>query len=384
MTFSKDETVAIPPGDYRRESICLALVGDRKVTTQWAVRAVQLQYLPNCKRSLLCFPHPNLDVSRNFSIQQTVIGPPDLRSSWLVLLAAESFIRWDAIMACVTDGSPVSQIGETYVIRRDAVKGRDPPWFVGGRWQGSPPTDRSDLQVLPDDVWRTVDPATQTESDRREAAKIARKMIAFCIPTLGHTSMAWVGHGLQLFPVLASTGCLLVAQGHEVGQARDQLVSGVLALDPTPEYVLFYGDDNLPPPNGLQLLFETIHTREALAVSGLYYMKQSPPDLPVIWRDDTAGPPLPGRDFQIGDVIACDGSGLDFALFRTEALRSIPRPRFRTVVDWVKDKGLIVQTEDAYFWERWRKVHGSGPLVDTRCRVGHYSAADGSVYGLAV
>mgnify|MGYP001575391625 CR=1 FL=1 len=225
MTFAKDDTYAIPDGDYERESVCLALVGDRKVTTQWAIRAIQLQYLPNCKRTLLCFPHPNLDVSRNFSLQQTIVGPPTMRSDWIVLMAAESFVRWDAIMVGVLSNEPVTRIGETYILRRDAVLARQAPWFVDGKWQGAEPVNRDDLLVSPSDVWTSIQERAATEGrtptavEREEARIVAKKMIAFCVPTLGHTSMAWVAHGLQLFPVLASTGCLLLAQGHEVGNA---------------------------------------------------------------------------------------------------------------------------------------------------------------------
>ena len=61
------------------------------------------------------------------------------------------------------------------------------------------------------------------------------------------------------------------------------------------------------------------------------------------------------------------------------SLAALPPLKFRTVCDW-GPKGVTMQTEDAFFWDRWRETHGRGPVVDTRCRVGHLSLHDGAVY----
>lgn len=381
MTVLPADATFLPKGAHKSVSVCLALVGDRRVSTRWAVRAMQIQYPVHCERSLFCFPHPNLDVSRNFSLAEATRHYGGTRD-WVALVAAESMIRWDAIIACLIDGALASKIGESYVLHRSVIEKHSAPWFIDGKWQGEAPKERPDLIQPQEEVWRAAHVGATPDPSPAYTSVTAKKMLAICVPTLGHTSLAWVAHALQLVPVLASTGSLVVAEGHEVADARNQIVEAVLGMDPTPEWMLFWGDDNLPPTNGLQLLYETASSRGASAVAGLYFMKQSPPDTPLMWRNDLAGPMYPGQHWQLGEVVEVDGTGLDFVLFRTEALRSVERPRFRTVMDWLPGQGLIMQTEDAYFWPRWKQAHGVGPLVDTRCRVGHYAAADGTVYGL--
>jgi hypothetical protein len=208
----------------------------------------------------------------------------------------------------------------------------------------------------------------------------ANQTIVIGIPTLGTIALPWLVSAMSLMPPMTCTLALVVAENHPVATARQKIAETVLRMDPRPAYLLFWGDDNLPPPNGLRLLLDTARQHDATAVSGLYHIKAFPPIQPIMWRHDHAGPLIPGKDFEVGEILQVDGSGLDFMLIRTDALDALPPLKFRTVLDWVSDRGLVMQTEDAFFWDRWREVHGKGPLVDTRCRVGHYSSFDGAVY----
>ena len=365
----------LPEGDFRRQGVCIALVGDREVSIHWALRAMSINWPPNCRRAILCYPHPNLDVARNIAIREWYNAPSDMRTEWIALLAAESTVRWDMVVACTAGKSKFNKIGDSYVIHRDCFT-KDPPWFKDNKWQdgNTEVVTRDDL--LQDYVYTSHDKDLE-KLDKDES----KKLITFCIPTLGKTSMLWASHAMQLMPPMVGAQTTLVAKGHEVGDARERLINTVLSENPYSEYVLFYGDDNLPRYDGLTMLFETMDKTGACAVAGLYYMKNSPPDVPILWRNDKAGALMPGVDFQLGDIVQVDGTGLDFVLFKTSALEKIPRPRFRTVVEWIQGRGMVVQTEDAYFWQKWLDTHGKGPLVDTRCRVGHYNHVNGIVYG---
>jgi hypothetical protein len=368
-----DNATFLPEGNFKRQSVCIALVGDREISIRWAIRAMSINFPLNCMRSILCYVHPNLDVSRNISIREWKNAPIEMRTEWIALLAAESTVKSDAVVACIISGKRFNKIGDSYVIHKDCIK--NSPWFKDNTWVGGEVdvTDRSDL--LQDYYSSTFDAVGgRSEID-------AKKLLTVCIPTLGKTSMLWAAHAIQLASPMVCSHTTMVAQGHEIGDARERIINTVLETKPASEYCLFYGDDNLPGHDALTLLFETMHKTNANAVAGLYYMKNSPPDVPILWRNNKAGPLLPGVDFKLGEVVQVDGTGLDFCLFRTEALSKVPRPRFRTVVDWVEGRGMIVQTEDAYFWQKWLDTFGEGPLVDTRCRVGHYNHVNGVVYG---
>ena len=367
MTFDRDKVAIDAEGTHKRQSVCLALVGNPEVSISWAVSAMELQFPPNAKRGLLVFPHPNLDVARNFAIDQWRRSGADMRTEWLCLLPAEDPVTWDVMPRLMSLGHPVSRASNTFMIHSSVIEKTDAPWFKDGEWQGLEKVVLVQGLVQDQSIF-TPGPISTTEES-------AEQMICVCVPSLGKTSLIWVGHIIQLSAPVASTRSLAVMVGYEVGDARQRLTQMVIDMRPKPKYLLFIGDDNLPPPSGLQMIHETIQMREkAKAVSGLYYMKCGDPPQGILWRNTQPGVLQPGRDFKVGDIVEVDGCGLDFVLFETSALAAMPPLRFQTIMKWVEGKGMLIQTEDAFFWDRFRETHGHGPLVDTRCRVGHLDA----------
>lgn len=366
MTTAPDRTILLDPGNYQRGSTCLALVGPPNISIQWACSVMEVQFPPNHERSILCYSHPDLDTSRNIAIRQWLLSGA-MQSEWLALLAAESPIRWDAVCGAILSGSKATRIGESYILHRDSFG--EPPWFQDGAWRGAQTRERPDLGV--------ASQAPPEETDQRSADQL----IVTCVPSFGRTSMVWAAHALTLANPMASCHALVCAIGYEVGDARCRLAQAVLDMRPRPKYLFFYGDDNIPPVNGLRLLMETMEQTGAKAVAGMYYQKDAPPSVPLLWRNGHAGPLIPGVHFTLGDVIEVDGTGLDFVLIDVEALAQVQRrPLFETVTKWIEGRGMLLQTEDAAFWDGWREVHGKGPLVDTRCRVGHYNERRGAIY----
>lgn len=372
MTLSAVHT--IPPGDHQRLRICLALVGPRVVPTSWAVQAMNIQLPPNAQQSLFAFANNDLDLARNLAIKDWLAAPLDLQADWLALISPENHVRGDAIAACIAADDPISRIGGSYVIHRDALASQTPPWFEVDGWKGVSETVRDDLIASdifappPADAPKPVDPDG------------AKKTIVICVPTLGQTTLDWTVSAIMLQGPMACSGVAAVAIGYEVGEARQRLVDTVLSMDPRPEFMLFFGDDNIPPHDGLQMLLDTARRMDEPCVSGLYHIKHYPPTQAIMWRNDRPGPLIAGRDFELGEAVRVDGCGLDFCLFRTEALAAMPPLKFRTVVEWMPGRGMLMQTEDAFFFDRWREIHGKGPIVDTRCRVGHLDARTGGIY----
>lgn len=368
-----DKVITLPEGAHKRSSLCIALVGSREVDIEWAVQAMQIQFPISCTRSLMTFAHDNIDVARNIALHEWLKATNELKSDWIALLATGSTIRWDALIRCISENVSVAKIGECYVINRKVAEEVSTPHFVNGKWSSSY-IDRSDL------LYSAIVPNSQTSEVAVAGEGEDNTIIAMCIPTLGKTSLIWVTSAISLTPPLTLRGALILAKGHEVGEARQRLAEAALKMKPLPSYLLFWGDDNLPPHDGLTMLLDTMKTHNADAVAGLYHMKNFPPKIPLLWRNGVPGHLIAGKDFNMGDVIEVDGTGLDFVLFKTSALAKLPPLKFHTLTKWVEGQGLMMQTEDAFFWDRWREVHGKGPLVDTKCLVGHYNSRDGGIY----
>ena len=198
-------------------------------------------------------------------------------------------------------------------------------------------------------------------------------IVAVCVPSLGETSLKWAGAMLTL---LWPSGVLchpLLCLNEPVAEAREKLVEMALALSPTPKFLLFIGDDMLPPPGAAQELYGAMRVpalyAKAAGVSALYYSK-SKISAPVAWRGN-----IPVRDLPSDAMLEVSGVGLDFCILRTDMFARLDRPWFETVQ--TEHSRL---TEDAYFWNKVRACSHLRPYVATSLRVGHFEHNSGHVY----
>lgn len=171
----------------------------------------------------------------------------------------------------------------------------------------------------------------------------------------------------------------LFVSGMEVGDAYNAAVETILGHPVLSKwkYMLTVEEDNLPPPDGLLKLYESIE--DYAVVGGLYWTKGSAGQ-PMIYGDPTGilnfVPQVPIPE----TVQECNGLGMGFnlwnlAMFRDEKL---PKPWFRTVQDWDPQGGGRMYTQDLHFFEGARKA-GYTMACDTRVKVGHMDA-DGVVW----
>lgn len=179
----------------------------------------------------------------------------------------------------------------------------------------------------------------------------------------------------------------LFLTGMEVGDAYEQAASYV-AADPTLstwKYVLTLEEDNMPPPDGLLRLYESIEGkvdgRKYDAVGGLYWTK-GPEGQPMIYGNPAEMPMNFVPQFPQMDVVQpCNGLGMGFTLFRISMLKDprIPRPLFHTLQSYEAGIGTKGYTQDLYFFE---KAAGWGYkfACDTRVRVGHYDVDQDMVW----
>lgn len=161
----------------------------------------------------------------------------------------------------------------------------------------------------------------------------------------------------------------IVIKGMEVGAAYNAAIEIILNNEELSKwkYVLTLEEDNLPPPDGLLKLLESIEGYGA--VGGLYWTKGEEGQ-PMIYGDPQGvlnfRPQMPIPD----SLQECNGLGMGFTLFDMDVFRKVEPPWFVTQQDYSREVGVKMYTQDLYFFERLR---GAGYKVasDTRVKVGH-------------
>jgi hypothetical protein len=216
------------------------------------------------------------------------------------------------------------------------------------------------------------------------------------VPTRGEIPAKVVGAWMALMrPMNQVCSGPEFFSGFEVGEAYNRAVENILALNEQIKaqkgrpfrYMLTLEDDNLPPPDGILKLLESIKDHDA--VGGLYWTKGEGGQ-PMIYGDPFVTPknfvPQPP---QPGAVQRCNGLGMGFTLFRIDLLermgKDLPRDAngvrqwFRTVQEWEPGKGGRAFTQDLWFFDTAAK-YGARVASDNRVLVGHYDKQNDIVW----
>lgn len=177
--------------------------------------------------------------------------------------------------------------------------------------------------------------------------------------------------------------CPLRIVGDEVGDAFTRGIKQVLE-DPVLskwKFVLTFEWDNLPPPDGLLLLIESIYNTHFAAVGGLYWTKGETGQ-PMIYGDPHSSEPSYQPQVPLIDSVQeCRGIAMGFTLwdmdlFRDERLWVKEEKLFRTVQGYDhRSRMWEAGTQDLEFCKRAAAL-GYRFAVDTRCRVGHVQLED--------
>ena len=143
------------------------------------------------------------------------------------------------------------------------------------------------------------------------------------------------------------------------------------------KYLLTLEEDNLPPPDGLLKLYESID--EFAAVGGLYWTKGEGGQ-PMIYGDPKAVLSFQPQQVQVDTVQECNGLGMGFTLFRIEDFQEEDKPWFKTVQEWdPQTRACRHGTQDLYYFANLRK-RGLRVACDTRVKVGHLDVREGMVW----
>ena len=163
----------------------------------------------------------------------------------------------------------------------------------------------------------------------------------------------------------------------EVGEAYNTAVEYIVNNPDLSKwkYILTLEEDNLPPPDGLLKLYESMDKFDV--VGGLYWTKGEggqpmiygdPDEMPLNFR-----PQIPKPD----TIQRCNGLGMGFTLFKTKIFKDarIPRPFFKTIQEYNPATGTRMFTQDLWFFQQAGAFYKFA--ADTRVKVGHMDV-DGS------
>lgn len=219
----------------------------------------------------------------------------------------------------------------------------------------------------------------EASTKRLAKGKQYRDLSTVCVvPTRGVIAARVVESWMGLMTPMNNPFVRIFVQKAEVGEAYNAAVELILDQLPQFKYMLTLEEDNMPPPDGLLKLHESIDGYAA--VGGLYWTKGEGGQ-PMIYGDPTGvlsfQPQIP-----IPDALQeCNGLGMGFTLFDMSVFRDekIPKPWFKTVQEWSPEKGGAAGTQDLYFYGNARKA-GYKIASDNRVKVGHYDLGEDQIW----
>jgi len=148
--------------------------------------------------------------------------------------------------------------------------------------------------------------------------------IFIAIPTRGYCRMEW--HQANIGMMSPVNWSQVVSQefysagysyNYQVADAQNMLVKAALERDF--EWILFYEDDMLPPPDALMKLNKYIRDEDTPVVSGLYYTRARPSE-PLVFRGRGDGV---YDKFKIGNKVWASGVPTGFLLIHMGLLRAM-------------------------------------------------------------
>lgn len=140
-----------------------------------------------------------------------------------------------------------------------------------------------------------------------------------------------------------------VAVDMTVAQARNITCKQALEVDA--KYIWFVDDDVVVPSAGIRMLMYELEQRpDAIAIGGIYCSRTDPP-APMVFQELGQGSDW---DWTAGRVFECAAIGTGCMLVRTEFLKDMPEPYFKTTDELSKTLGRLQETDDVYFCKKAR------------------------------
>jgi hypothetical protein len=230
------------------------------------------------------------------------------------------------------------------------------------------------------DMGRHNEAGAETRKRLRAGKQYRDLSTVIVVPTRGMIPARAVENWMGLMTPMNNKVVRIFVAGMEVGDAYNQAVGMILAHPElsTWKYMLTLEEDNLPPPDGLLKLYESID--EYAAVGGLYWTK-GPEGQPMQYGTGDGIVDFRPQIPRVDAVQKCWGLGMGFTLFNLSIFRDpeLPQPWFRTVQEYSPEKGGRAYTQDLYFFENIAKLSYK-VACDSRVKVGHLDVNDGTVW----
>lgn len=221
----------------------------------------------------------------------------------------------------------------------------------------------------------------EASKERLEKGKQYRDLSTVCVvPTRGMIPARVVENWMGLMTPMNNAFFRMFVAGMEVGDAYNAAVEMILAHEQLSKfkYVLTLEEDNMPQPDGLLKLYESIDGYAA--VGGLYWTKGEGGQ-PMIYGDPTGVLSFQPQLVKVDTIQECNGLGMGFTLFDMDVFRDpkIPKPWFKTVQSWSPEEGGQAGTQDLHFFANARRA-GHKVASDNRVKVGHFDPGTGVVW----
>ena len=149
----------------------------------------------------------------------------------------------------------------------------------------------------------------EASKERLEKGKQYRDLSTICVvPTRGMIPARVVENWMGMMTPMNNAFMRIFVSGMEVGDAYNAAVEMILAHEQLKnfKYLLTLEEDNLPPPDGLLKLYESID--EYAAVGGLYWTKGEGGQ-PMIYGDPKGLLTFQPQQVQVDTVQECNGLG---------------------------------------------------------------------------
>ncbi len=201
------------------------------------------------------------------------------------------------------------------------------------------------------------------------------------IPTLGRPiPLDWALAFKSLNPPINYNTVIQIIKGSEVAHAREAIAE--FAIEKGCKYLFFIGDDVVVPNHTLRSLIYRMEQDETIGVVGGVYCAKAEPCFPLVFRGLGNGCYW---DWKIGEFFEVDALGMDCTLIRTDVLKKMSKPWFKTVSD---DKYLDAVneaaewTEDLYFFNKFHQETDSKVFCDGGVICEHWDVYGNKPYGL--
>ncbi len=205
--------------------------------------------------------------------------------------------------------------------------------------------------------------------------------IVLGIPTLGRpVSLAWASAFKSVHPPINYNMTVCQITGAPVAEARNAICEEALKLEA--RYVFFLGDDVVVPAHVLRQLIMRMENMPELGVVGGVYCSKSNPPAPLVFRGNGHGTYW---DWKVGEFFEVTGLGMDATLIRTEVLKKLSKPWFKTVdTDQFADgiNKADQWTEDLFFLHKMAEETEYKTFCDAAIICSHEDVFGGKSYTL--